>query len=345
LIKYRKNLFGKINDIIIYEFTLANSSGMSVSFLNYGATISKLIFNNEERPNDIVLGFNTLKGYLQKKNRFFGSTIGRYANRIEGAKFILNETEYFLTKNHFNNCLHGGNTGFDKIIWDSIYIKEKNMIKFSYFSKNLDNGFPGNLNVSVLYTLSENNELTINYKSFTDYPTHVNLTNHSYFNISGNNGANMNAHLLQIFSNDYLEINNYLIPTGNSINVSNTLYDFRTPILIDNQKLITNYDHNWIIDKFAPNQLNKMANLYNINSKIFLEILSTYPGLQFYGGNNLDGTLFDTKKRIVYNKYSGICLEPQFFPNSPNMKGFPSTLLTPEMNYDHTIIYKLSVKN
>ncbi len=345
MIKYSKIIFGKINDIIIYEFTLTNSSGMSVSFLNYGATISKLIFNNEEKPIDIVLGFNTLKGYLQKKNRFFGSTIGRYANRIEGAKFILNKTKYNLTKNHFNNCLHGGNTGFDKIIWDSIYIKEKNMIKFSFLSKNLDNGFPGNLNVSVLYSLSENNQLTINYTAFTDYPTHVNLTNHSYFNISGNNGKNINTHHLQIFSNHYLEINNYLIPTGNYINVNDTIYDFRKPKLIDNHILTRNYDHNWIIDNYAPNQLNKIANLYNKNSKILLEILSTYPGLQFYGGNNLDGTLYDTKQSIVYNKYSGICLEPQFFPNSPNMKEFPSTLLTPEMNYDHTIIYQLSVKN
>jgi len=346
MIKFSKSVFGKINDNNIYEYTLSNSTGISVSFLNYGASISRFLFYNfEKKPIDIVLGFNTLDGYLQKKNRYFGATIGRYANRIEDAKFSINNIEYNLEKNQLNNCLHGGTTGFDKVIWESLFIKEENTIKFSYNSNNFDNGFPGNLNVSVSYTLSDDNELTINYKAITDLSTHVNLTNHSYFNISGNNGKNFNNHFLQIFSNYYLENNNNLIPTGNSLDVNKTPYDFRNPIKLNNKVLSINYDHNWVIDNYIPNKLNKMLNLYNNKSKILFEIFSTYPGLQFYGGNNLDGSLLDTKYKIKYNKYSGICIEPQFFPNSPNIDKFPTTLLTPDNVYNQTIIYKLSIKN
>ena len=346
MIKFSKRLFGNINEKIIYEYTLSNNAGMSISLLNYGAAISKFLFyNHENKPTDIVLGFNTLDGYLQKKNRYFGATIGRFANRIEDAKFSINNVLYHLEKNQYDNCLHGGITGFDKVIWEPTFIKEDNSIKFTYNSHNLDNGFPGNLKVTVLYTLSDDNEFTINYKAVTDLSTHVNLTNHSYFNISGNNGKNFNNHFLQIFSNYYLEINKNLIPTGNYLDVNETSYDYRNPTKLNNKVLSTNYDHNWVIDNYQPNKLNKMLNLYNNKSKILLEIFSTYPGLQFYGGNNLDGSLLDTKYKIKYNKYSGICIEPQFFPNSPNIEKFPTTLLTPNNIYNHTIIYKLAIKN
>ena len=335
--------FGRIGVIDIFEYDLTNANGTSVSISNFGATITKInTYDKFGELKDIVLGFENLEGYLQENNRYFGATIGRYANRISNSKFVLENKVYKLNTNNINATLHGGKKGFDKVIWRT-YI-DNDSITFNYKSQDGEGGFPGNLDVSIIFRLTSNDELIINYKAKTDKKTHVNLTNHSYFNLSSKTDNTIHKHLLEIKAKTYLEVDQNLIPTGKMVDVENTKMDFRKlrNISYDNKDL--NYDNNWVLDK-EKDKLEKIARLLELESGRELIIYTTMPGLQFYAGDKINPNLRFTKSFNGYNKNYGLCLETQFFPDTPNNITFPSSILEPESEYNHTTIYKFQTIN
>ncbi len=341
----KQSLFGKIDSNEIIEYELKNTNGTSVSILNYGATITK--FFTKDKYNlfkDIVLGFTKLEGYLHTTNRYFGSTIGRVANRISNSKFYLENEIYRLNTNNNNATLHGGIKGFDKVIWDTTLNNENNSITFDYISADREEGFPGNLSININFRLTEYDELIINYKANTDKKTHVNLTNHTYFNLSSKENSTIHNHLLEIKAESYLEVDQNLIPTGKFLNVSNTNMDFRELRMINQDSNDINFDHNWVLDK-EKDKLEKIAKLVDKESGRELIIYTTMPGLQFYAGNKINPSLEFTKSLKGYNKNSGLCLETQFFPDTPNNITFPSSILEPEIEYNHTTIYKFQTVN
>ena len=333
--KVQKKKIGTHHNKNIYEYTLVNSFGIKLSIMNYGATITKLITKDKHgNDKDIVLGFTDFKGYLQSENRYYGSTIGRYANRLSDSQFVINETVYKLNPNSKKNSLHGGINGFDKKIWDSNIDYFNNCISFFYKSVDMEEGYPGNLNVIVKFSLTNSNEVVIEYEAKTDKPTPVNITNHSYFNLSSKENTLINEHFLQIDSNYFLEVNSDLIPTGNFINVENTRMDFRTF-----KKIEDDFDHNWVLNN-TSSEIKLAATLYCDDSDRCMEIYTTLPGLQFYSGNKIIDCKNFTKNLHGYTKNSGLCLETQFFPDSPNHLSFPNTILNPNDIYNHITVYK-----
>lgn len=340
-----KTPFGNYEGKPVTEYTLTNANGMQVSIINYGGTVTKIITPDKNgNMGDVILGYKSLDGYLQKANPYFGALIGRYANRIANAKFTLDGKTYQLAANDHGNSLHGGNKGFDKVWWD-VKKQSDSSLLLSYTSKDGEEGYPGTLNVQVVYTLTADNALKIDYTATTDKPTPVNLTNHSYFNLSAGKDSTIENHELWINADKYTPVNDVLIPTGKIVDVKNTPMDFTTPKKIgkDLSQVKGGYDHNWVLNR-KGNDLEKVATVYEPNSGRFLEVFTTEPGLQFYSGNFLDGTLTGTINGEKYVQHGALCLEAQHFPNSPNVPSFPNTILKPGETYKQTTAYKFSTK-
>jgi len=314
------------DEMAVKIFTLTHASGLTAIVSNLGATLRSLSTPDREgKIENILVGCETEEDWL-KNGSFFGSTVGRYANRIAGGEFTLDGTTYELAKNNGPNHLHGGARGFDKVIWDS-EITGDNSVKFSYFSKDGEEGYPGNLTVSVEYSLS-GNSLTWKATVTTDKATPVNLTNHSYFNLTGNPSTSVLNHVLSINAAKYLPVDETLIPTGEMKEVSGTPFDFREAAAIgENLKAMKGgYDHNFILEPDAGNS----STLSDPKSGRTMTLTTNQPGLQFYLASPHG------------SKHSALCLEPQKFPDSPNQPGFPSSILKPGETYIHEIEYNFS---
>ncbi len=340
-----KEFYGIHNADSIERYTLTNAAGMKVSILNYGGTITDIsVPDKEGQMGNVVLGFDSLSGYLQKENPYFGSLIGRYGNRIANAKFSLDGTTYQLAANNNGNSLHGGNKGYDKVVWDADPQAGDTSLLLTYNSKDGEEGYPGNLTVKVTYTLTAASELKIEYTATTDKATPVNLTNHAYFNLSAGKDSTILNHLLWINADKYTLVNDNLIPTGALPAVKGTPMDFTQakPIGKEIEQVKGGYDHNWVLNKKGTDP-EKVAELSDTTSGRKMEVWTTEPGMQFYSGNFLDGTLKHTYGNTRFIKHAGLCLETQHFPDSPNQPGFPNTILKPGETYRQTTIYKFDV--
>jgi len=328
-------------------YTLTNPTGMTIKITNYGGIVTSIIVpgKNGERV-DVALGFDSLELYL-KGHPYFGALIGRYGNRIADARFTLNGKTYTLAANNGKNHLHGGIKGFDKVIWKAGEFKNKNEvgIKLAYTSKDAEEGYPGTLSCLVTYSLTDSNELKIHYEASTDKPTPINLTHHSYFNLKGEGQGNVLDHILYIHAGKYTPVDEGLIPTGELKPVKNTPMDFTHPETIGKRMgtVPGGYDHNYVLDDWDKT-LKKAATVFEPATGIEMIVLTTEPGLQFYSGNFLDGTL-KGKNGKAYDKHGGFCLETQHFPDSPNKKNFPTAILKPGETYTHTTIYRFSTRN
>lgn len=332
--------YGHTGDSTIREYTIGNTSGMQVSIINYGGIITSLLAPDKDgKPANVVLGYDSLAGYLQNNNPYFGALIGRYGNRIAKARFELDGKTYTLAGNNNGNTLHGGIKGFDKVIWQAIPLGDSS-IQLTYLSKDGEEGYPGNLQVKVVYTLSADNRLLIQYSATTDKATPVNLTQHSYFNLSGGTDSTILDHELQIKAAQFTAVDLQLIPTGKLDSVSNGPMDFQESKKIGRDIALVAgcYDHNWVLSRNG-NGLEKIATLYHAASGRAMDVLTTEPGLQFYSGNFLDGTLTYTPGGKKYVKHAGLCLETQHFPDSPNQPSFPTTILQPGDIYQQTTVY------
>ena len=338
--------FGQTNEGVSVDlFTLTNDNGLTVKITNYGGIVtSMLVPDKMGNYEDVVLGFDNLQNYLDG-HPYFGSLIGRYANRIAKGMFELKGVLYYLAANNGENHLHGGNRGFDKVVWDSEPFVEENEVglNLSYLSKDMEEGYPGNLNVKVTYRLTNENQLIIDYFAVTDKACPVNLTHHSYFNLTAGK-ENILNHKVMINANSYVGIDNNLIPTGQIRDLIGTEMDFTLPKIIGSRIDMVDggYDHCYIINK-NPDDMSLIARVHEETSGRIMEVYSTEPGVQFYSGNFLDGSI-KGKNGIVYDKHFGFCLETQHFPDSPNQKDFPSTILYPGESYTYSTIYEFSVK-
>jgi aldose 1-epimerase len=347
--------FGRMPDGTPVEiYTLHNAKGAEVCIMTYGGIVQKLMLPDQNgKFDDIVLGYDNLQGYLDK-TPYFGALIGRYGNRIGGAKFTLEGHTYTLATNDGPNTLHGGLRGFDKVVWTVVKAgvgPEGPRLKLNYRSKDGEEGFPGNLNVTAVYTLTDDNALKLSFTATTDQPTVVNLTHHSYFNLAGQGNDDILGHIVYINADKFTPVDKTLIPTGELRPVDGTPFDFRTPTAIgarisetnDEQiKFANGYDDNWVLNKPAG-QLGLAARVHEPTSGRTMEVWTTAPGLQFYTGNFLDGTIAGKDGR-VYQFRDGFCMEAQGFPDSPNHPSFPSTELMPGDTYAATIIYKFSTQ-
>lgn len=329
--------WGMLDGKKIYLFTLTNKEGDEVKISNYGGTVTSWKMPDRNgKVSSIVLGFDDLKGY-QAPPPYFGATIGRYGNRIANGKFTLDGKQYSLATNNGKNHLHGGLKGFDKVVWDVSPLADITpSLTLSYLSKDGEEGYPGNLKVTVKFTLADNNELSIEYDAETDKATPINLTNHSYFNLTGDVNNTILNHTLQIDADRFTPVDTTLIPTGELKPVIGTPFDFRKAKKIgtDIDKVPGGYDHNFVLNKKAGN-LDKVAVLSDSLSGRQIEVYTLEPGLQFYSGNFLDGTLKTSDGKAI-QQHVGLCLESQHFPDSPNEPAFPSTILKPGEKY-HTI--------
>jgi aldose 1-epimerase len=339
-----KNLYGMIGADSVFQYTLTNRNGMVVKILNYGGTVTDIITPDKNgKMGDVILGYESLDGYLQTGNPYFGCLVGRYGNRIANAKFTLDGKEYTLAANNGPNTLHGGLKGFDKVVWN-VKLSTDSSVLLSYLSKDGEEGYPGNLSVDVMYTLGPDNALKIEYAAVTDKATPLNLTNHCYFNLSAGTDSNILDHELMLKADKYTPVNATLIPTGKIDDVKGTPMDFTTPKKIgkDLASVIGGYDHNWVLNR-SGNDLELIGSVYHAGSGRYIEVFTTQPGIQFYTGNFLDGTLKNTRDGMKYVKHAAICLETQHFPDSPNQPSFPNTILKPGETYHHTTVYKFSV--
>lgn len=344
--------FGTADGKPVELYTLKNSKGAEAKITTYGGIITSLkVPDRSGNLDDVVLGYDTLEGYLiNKGNPYFGALIGRYGNRIGGAKFTLDGQTFKLPANNGPNTLHGGRKGFDKVVWTAKPISSSKL-ELTYVSKDGEEGFPGTLSITAVYTLTDDNEIRVDFSGTTDKPTVCNLTQHTYFNLRGQGNGDILAHELQINSDKTTPVDKELITTGEFASVEGTPFDFRKATAIgariDNPDTVLQYgpgyDHNWVIKQAKPGELTLQATVFEPTTGRVLEVLSTEPGLQFYAGNFLDGTITG-KAGKVYPRRSGFCLEPQHYPDSPNKPQFPSTTLRPGQVYHNTIIYKFSVK-
>lgn len=348
----KKEVFGETaGGESVFLYTLENSKGTKVQITNYGAIVVSIFVKDKDgRFDDIVLGFDNFQDYI-KDDSYFGAIVGRYANRIDNGKFTLDGVNYELAKNEGDNHLHGGEKGFNKKVWDAKAINNNEpKLKLSYLSKDGEEGYPGNLNIDVTYTLTAKDELKIEYYATTDKITIINVTNHSYFNLKGEGKGDILDHFINIKADRITQVKEGLIPTGELKDVSGTPFDFREARKIgaridaDDQQLDLGpgYDHNWILNDWDES-LQKVVTLYEPHTKRFMEVLTTEPGMQFYTGNFLDGTIIGKDKK-PYKYRSGLCLEADHFPDSPNNPNFPSVVLEPNDHYIQTTIYRFSVK-
>ncbi|WP_026753440.1 aldose epimerase family protein [Sediminibacter sp. Hel_I_10] len=348
-----KSDFGKLDDgTIIEQYTLKNTNGVELNVITYGGRITSLkVPNKDGEFENVVLGFDTIEDY-EKDNPFFGALIGRFGNRIANGKFNLEGKEYTLATNDGSNHLHGGVKGFDRVVWTAEPIEgtDDSSLKLTYLSKDGEEGYPGNLNVTVLYTLTNDNALEVSYEATSDMATVVNLTQHAYFNLTGDFSKDILEHKVVIDADAFLPVDETLIPTGEIRKVQGTPFDFTSvkqvskEINADNEQLKRGqgYDHCWILNG-DKGVLRFAASAYDDTSGRFMEIYTEEPAIQFYTGNFLDGTL-PMPNGGMYAHRTGFCLETQHYPDAPNQKAFPSTVLEPGDTYTTKTIFKFSLK-
>jgi aldose 1-epimerase len=347
----KASFFGKTPDGRTVEiYTLTNANGAEVRIMTYGGTVVSIkVPDRNGKLGDVVLGYDDLQGYLTN-NPYLGAIAGRYANRIARARFSLDGREYLLPKNDGENTLHGGVLSFGKVVWSGQEAAGKagTGVTLRYLSKNGEEGFPGDMTITVTYRLTDKNELRIDYAASTDEATVVNLTNHCYFNLAGK-GSIVDQQLM-INADRFTPVGPGLIPTGELRDVKGTPMDFTTPTAIgaridqpyDQLTLAKGYDHNWVLNG-AGGKLALAAKVYEPTSGRVMEVYTTEPGLQFYTGNFLDGSI-KGRNGEVYERRDGLCLETQHFPDSPNRPDFPSTVLRPGHTYRSTTVFKFGVK-
>jgi aldose 1-epimerase len=330
-------------------FTLTNAHGVEVRAISYGGIITSIrVPDRHGRFADVVLGFDTLEGYLTA-HPYFGAIVGRYGNRIGGAQFALNGRKYTLAANNGSNHLHGGVKGFDKFVWQAEPLPRGTGVVFSRTSPDGEEGYPGNLRTRVTYTLTDANELAIEYQASTDRDTPVNLTNHSYFNLSGHDAGDILGHEVTLHADRYTPVDSGLIPTGELVPVDGTPFDFRRPTPIgarigqSHPQLVLGrgYDHNWVLNRRSEG-LEPAARAHDPTSGRTLDVATTEPGIQFYTGNFLDGSV-KGKGGTVYRHRTGFCLETQHYPDSPNKPSFPSTILRAGDEYRSRTVFRFGV--
>ncbi len=344
---FGKNIFG--DEVTL--FTLTNANGITVRIMNHGGTLLSIdVPDRDGVPADIVLGHDTAEEYVTA-TPYFGATVGRFANRIKAGIFELDGQTYTLTKNNGPNALHGGERGFDKVVWKSKLIEAENAIRMSYISVDGEEGFPGEVKTVMTYTLTPDNELKINYTAESTKATPFNITNHSYFNLAGHNTGPHGKQILTIHADTLLSTDETSIPTGEEISVEGTPLDFRTPHPIGERidadhkqlRLAAGYDHNYCLNQEQEGELTFAARAEDPASGRILEVWTTEPGVQLYAGNFLDGTL-KGKGGCMYARRSGFCLETQHYPDSPNQPQFPNTILRPGKTFTSQTIYKFPVR-
>ncbi len=330
-----RDTFGFVEERKVYRYRLENSKGMVVSVISFGGIITDvLVPDSSGNIRNVILGFETLEEYV-RDTAYLGATVGRFANRIKGGRFSIDGKEYLLSKNAGGkHHIHGGLKGFSKVVWDSSSIEgeDKVGVVLEYFSRDGEEGYPGNLRVKVVYSLTEDNEVIMEYFAKTNTKTLVNLTNHSYWNLNGRSGGKkIYNHILQINSSEYLEVDEDLIPTGRLLPVEGTPLDFRKPKEIgrDIAKLGNGYDHCYVITG-SSEKLIEIANVISPESGISMRVLTTMPGIQFYSGNFLTGR---------FEKHQAFCLETEFFPDSPNKPNFPNCILASGEEYNHKTVH------
>ncbi len=342
-----RSVFGKTKDGATVElYVLTNSKGMTAKIMTYGATVTQLIVPDRNgKSGDVTLGFDNLDQYLATQP-YFGAIVGRVANRIAKGKFILNGTEYTLAANNGPNHLHGGLKAFDKVVWKAkpVSSAEGQSVEFSYLSVDGEEGYPGNLTCKVVYTLTKDNELKIDYTATTDKPTPVNLTNHAYFNLAGAGTGDVLGHELMLVAQRFTPVDDSLIPSGQITAVKDTPMDFTKPARIGSRinQVKGGYDLNYVLDSGGSKAPVLAARVHEPKSGRVMEVYTTEPGVQFYTGNFLDGTISGIGG--IYKKHSGFCLETQHFPDAVHHPNFPSIILTPGQVYRATTIYKFSVQ-
>ncbi len=344
---YQQDVMGKKVDL----FVLSNKNKMTVYITNYGGRIVSVNVPDKSGTFvDVVLGYDSLKHYFDRKENYFGALIGRYGNRIAKGKFELDGKQYQLAINNAPNALHGGPTGFHNQVWDAKQIDSQSL-ELSYVSRDMEEGYPGTLTVNVLYRLTDDNSIEISYKATTDKKTVLNLTNHSYFNLNGAGSGTINDHLLTINADKFTPVDSTLIPTGILADVAGTSFDFRKSKAIgdsvnSSSEQIKNgkgYDHNFVLNRKTASDMELAATVYTSVTGIKLDVFTQEPGIQFYGGNFLDSSLLG-KKDLHYSYRTAFCLETQHFPNAPNQHSFASTELVPGKTYQTKTIYKFSVQ-
>jgi aldose 1-epimerase len=346
-----KTAFGSAPDGTAVDlYTLRNDKGAEARICNYGGIVTSLkVRDRNGKLGDVVLGYDNLAGYL-RASPHFGCLVGRYGNRIAQGKFTLNGKEYTLARNNNGNHLHGGLKGFDKVVWAAKPIPSRlgTALELKYVSQDGEEGYPGNLSITAVYTLTDDNALRLDFTATTDADTVCNLTHHSYFNLAG--AGDVLNHQVMIYADKFTPVDANLIPTGDLRPLDGSPLDFRHAEKIgarinqaDEQlKLGNGYDHNYVLSK-PPGELGLAARVYEDSSGRLLEVFTTEPGMQFYTGNFLDGSITG-KGGWVYQFRNGFCFEPQHFPDSPNQPYFPTTVLKPGQTYQNTIIYKFSVR-
>ncbi len=353
LVSIQKESFGKtVSGEDVYKFILTNSNGMEVSILSYGAIVSSMkVPGKTGKFDDVVLGCDSVSQY-EKQTAHIGGIVGRYANRIAKGKLTIGGKTYSLPINNSPNHLHGGIIGFDKVVWDAKEFRSGSLggVTLSYLSKDGEEGYPGNLSITVTYTLSNANEFDMECRAKTDKETVVNVTNHSYYNLAGAGNGTILNHELYINADAYTPIDEFCIPTGEFRSVANTPFDFKNPMAIgsrinasDTQLIIgKGYDHNYVLNGKAKEPA-LAARLYDRSSGRVMEILTTEPGIQLYTGNWLDSTIVG-KSNKRYDKHFAVCLETEHFPDSPHHPTFPTTTLKPNESYSTKTILRFSIQ-
>ena len=344
---FQATIDGKKTDLYI----LKNKNNMQAAITNYGGRIVSLLVPDHDKMIDVSVGFDNIKSYQDDSEPYFGALVGRYGNRIAKGKFSLDNKEYSLFINNGKNALHGGKKSFRSVVLDAKQIGD-NVLELTYLSKDMEEGYPGNLMVKVVYTLTDENELKIDYEATTDKKTVLNLTNHAYFNLNGVGSGDILGHELMLNADNFTPVDSTLIPTGKIVSVKNTPFDFTklTPIgaRIDSNdeqiKFGGGYDHNFVLNPNAEKGMNKVAKVVADKSNIIMEVFTEEPGVQFYTGNFMDSshTIKGGKKD---DKRTAFCLETQHFPDSPNQPSFPSTVLEVGKKYRTSTVYKFSLKS
>lgn len=337
-----KKIFGEVDGKTVFQYTLTNENGMTVKILNYGGIVTHIFVSDKNGDlADVALGYDSLSSYLAT-TPYFGALVGRYGNRIAAGKFELEGVTYNLAVNNGPNHLHGGIKGFDKVVWDAEDFLEadKTGVVLKYLSKDMEEGYPGNLTVKVTYTLTAKNELFIDYEAETDKTTIVNLTHHSYFNLKGHGNGDILDQQMEIFADQYVPVDETLIPTGELLPVKGTPMDFTSPHSIGDRisQVEGGYDHCWVLRNF-DGKMRLTARVTEPASGRVMEVLTDQPGLQFYSGNFLDGSNIG-KGGVAYQKHYGFCLESEHFPDSPNQPQFPPVVLKPGEKYQTQTIYR-----
>jgi aldose 1-epimerase len=345
--KFQKEIDGKKTNL----YVLKNKNGMQAAFTNYGGRlVSLLVPDSAGKPVDVVVGFDSVDGFVNSTEPYFGATIGRYGNRIAKGKFTLDGKQYTLATNNGQNTLHGGKKGFQYVVWDAAQPNPQTLV-LTYLSKDGEEGYPGNLNVKVTYSLTDDNELKMDYEATTDKKTLCNLTNHAFFNLNGEGSGPILGHVLQIYADQYTPVDTTLIPLGKHADVKGTPFDFTTPETIgkrieepnDQLKAGKGYDHNYVLNGTEGLGMTHAATVKGDKSGIKMDIYTQEPGLQFYSGNFMQSkNVFKGGAKDDFR--TALALETQHFPDSPNQPSFPSTVLEPGKTYKTSSVYKFSVK-